>query len=306
MKSRYATSLAGLAFCLVASPVPAATEGTLEVEQGVLLFYRIAGEGTQTVIVPDASYLAPDLEPLARGRRLIFYDLRGRGRSGPIKELSRIGVDRDLDDLEAIRRHFALERISLIGHSYMGALIVLYARRHRERVDRLLLIDPMELRRDPYAARQSPADKGVNQVALRKLRRMRRAGLNTKAPVAYCRQWDRAYLGHYVAAASALARIRTPCELPNEWPDKLDGYFAARQESFGNWDWRPAAAHVQSSTLVAWGTEDFIAAGSSREWVAALPDAHLLVIPRAGHMSHAERPDLFLPAAERFLRSGGW
>jgi len=36
-----------------------------------------------------------------------------------------------------------------------------------------------------------------------------------------------------------------------------------------------------------------------------MPNARLLVIPGAGHLAQEERPDIFFPAVEIFLR-GGW
>jgi hypothetical protein len=53
------------------------------------------------------------------------------------------------------------------------------------------------------------------------------------------------------------------------------------------------------------GAEDLIPLESSREWAAALPNARLLLIPDAGHMPAIEAPEVFFPAADRFLR-GAW
>ena len=50
-------------------------------EDGVRIYCRTVGEGEQTLIVPLATYHADRFDPLARGRRLVLYDPRGRGRS---------------------------------------------------------------------------------------------------------------------------------------------------------------------------------------------------------------------------------
>ena len=53
------------------------------------------------------------------------------------------------------------------------------------------------------------------------------------------------------------------------------------------------------------GEKDFIPLAGSREWVAGNPNARLLVLPGVGHHPFVERPDLFFPAADRFL-NGAW
>ena len=60
------------------------SEGFAFVRPGLHLYYRILGEGPETVVVPNANWLADLLHPLAEGRRLIFYDPRSRGRSSAV------------------------------------------------------------------------------------------------------------------------------------------------------------------------------------------------------------------------------
>ena len=45
-----------------------ANEGYVPVEEGLRLYYRMVGDGSDTVVVPIACWLAADLEPLAQGR----------------------------------------------------------------------------------------------------------------------------------------------------------------------------------------------------------------------------------------------
>ena len=58
----------------------ASAEAYVTTDDGVRLYYRVVGDGPETVIVPLASYHRRTLDPLARGRRLVLYDPRGRGR----------------------------------------------------------------------------------------------------------------------------------------------------------------------------------------------------------------------------------
>ena len=53
------------------------------------------------------------------------------------------------------------------------------------------------------------------------------------------------------------------------------------------------------------GARDNTPIAGNREWIAGQPNARLLVVEGAGHWPHYERPEVVLPALERFLE-GGW
>ena len=67
-------------------------QGVVEVEPGIRIHYTIRGSGEPALLVPNGSWVAGPLAPLARGRRVVGYDLRGRGRSSPVEDPSRLGA----------------------------------------------------------------------------------------------------------------------------------------------------------------------------------------------------------------------
>lgn len=98
------------------------TEGHVSVDEGVELFFRKAGEGPDTLIVLNGFYLFDDFAYLAEGRTVIFLDLRNRGRSSSITDPEKLkrGVLNDIDDLDAVRRHFGVDRVDLLGTRMPG------------------------------------------------------------------------------------------------------------------------------------------------------------------------------------------
>ena len=58
----------------------------------------------------------------ARGRKVVFYDQRGNGRSGELKDGQSCTLADQIADLEALRAHLALDKIDLLGHSWGGYL----------------------------------------------------------------------------------------------------------------------------------------------------------------------------------------
>ena len=103
-------------------------------DDGVRLFVQRIGNGSDAVIIPNRIYLADAFARLANRRTLIFCDPRNRGCSDHVTDLSKVerGVHHDVDDFDAIRRHFGFDRVSLIGHSYMGVAVALYAMKYPE------------------------------------------------------------------------------------------------------------------------------------------------------------------------------
>src|SRR6266498_2961607 len=92
------------------SPGVAPVEGFVTADDGLRLFYRQIGSGAQTVIVPASLFLYRDLSALASGRRMIFYDMRGRGRSDRVAHSTRIAIQWDVRDGETVLRQFGIER----------------------------------------------------------------------------------------------------------------------------------------------------------------------------------------------------
>lgn len=69
---------------------------------------------------------------------VVRWDQRGCGRSEPCAGPWTSG--RFVADLDAVRRHFALERIALLGHSWGASLALNYALAHPERVAALIYV----------------------------------------------------------------------------------------------------------------------------------------------------------------------
>jgi pimeloyl-ACP methyl ester carboxylesterase len=287
------------------------SEGYVPIERGLHLYYRMVGEGSNAVIISSAHFLEADLVPLAQGHRLVFYDARGRGRSDADLDESHIWTDYELRDLEAVCQHLGLERVSLIGWSYSGGVVALYAMAYPTRVNRLVLMCSISPRYPaPYndeKAEEKKAESRLNPSDVKRLEEMRQAGLETSGPVVYCREHGKVHWPCQMGRPEALARMRSdPCVFQNEWPQNLSEHWRKHfPERSRKYDWRPRAASLNVPVLVIHGMEDLIPLESSQEWAGTLPNARLLAIPGSGHFPHLEAPEIYFPAVNRFL-AGEW
>src|SRR3954453_24255820 len=108
-----------------------ATEGYVPF-RGYLTWYRVVGDGEQAGKLPvlllhggpgaTNDYLE-SLEALAEtGRRTIFYDQLGCGRSDLPDDPSLYTVELFVDEVDAVRSELGLDRIHLFGSSWGGML----------------------------------------------------------------------------------------------------------------------------------------------------------------------------------------
>jgi len=113
----------------------------------VSLYARDIGQGPPAIVLHggpdfDTAYLLPNLDRLADIYRLVYYDQRGRGKSADGVQPEDVSLPTDLEDIERVRQHFALEAPTLLGHSWGTVLALEYALRYPTRVSRLVLMNP--------------------------------------------------------------------------------------------------------------------------------------------------------------------
>lgn len=281
-------------------------EGFARADDGVRLYYRVIGDGPQVVVVPVGFYLESLLAPLATPeRRLVFYDPRGRGRSDGV-DPARVSLDHQIADVEAVRRALEIEQMALIGWSGLGMEMAVYTIRHPERVTRLVQVGPVPPRQTPWAEQgYATRARRYDAEAVRRLNERSDAGDFETDPAGHCRALNDVVLPALVATSSRYNRIPDVCVHQNEWPVNTGPLFEALLGSFGDYDWRDALESVTVPRLVVHGEEEAFPLEGSREWVRGFQNARLLVIPDARHFPFVDRPDLFFPAVDRFLR-GDW
>jgi proline iminopeptidase len=136
------------------------------------LAYQEYGTGKPIVLLAggpgmNPAYMAPVAEMLAvAGRRVLLLHQRGSGKSADaISCRDRMNLAGAIADVDALRTHLHLEKISIAGHSWGGMLAMAYAQAHPEHVAGLLLLDTGPLSHSAFStesanvhARLSPAD----------------------------------------------------------------------------------------------------------------------------------------------------
>lgn len=282
--------------------------GELEVRQafvrvdGARLFTAELGDGAPPLVVLhggpdfDHAYLRPELDRLAGSTRLVYYDQRGRGRSGAGVRPTDVTMESELRDLDALRDHLGPERTALLGHSWGAVVAMAYAVRHPERVSHLVLLNPAPASRADWVllgeslTRNRPQDDVDRLAEVAGTTAFQQGDADAEAD--YYRAHFRMTLRQPDLLEALVGRLRRHFT--------ADGVLAARavEERLYDETCRTAEFDLLTGlrglavpTLVLTGEHDFIPVETATHIADAVPGARLTVLPGCGHFTFLERPD---------------
>jgi pimeloyl-ACP methyl ester carboxylesterase/DNA-binding winged helix-turn-helix (wHTH) protein len=267
-------------------------------EDGVRIAYATSGSGPP--LVKAANWLTNlDLEwespiwshwidALSARHRLVRYDERGCGLSD--WDVDTFDLDTWVEDLELVVDSAELERFPLLGLSQGGAVAIVYAVRHPERVTRLVLIGAYargRLARAQTAEERDDAalDMQIGRVAWRRDDpAFRQVFAAQFFPGEGRPTWD---------AFNALQRATTSTENVVRFLD-----------TFANIDVADLATQVRCPTLVLHARDDHrVPTSQARELARLVPDSSLRLLDSGNHILTADEPawPALLEELDRFV-----
>jgi len=149
-RKNYFKVIIGVSILLIFSACETKTiskEGFIEVEGGKI-WYRMDGAGDKTPVLllhggPGVSslYLEP-LKELSEDRPVIFIDQLGCGRSTRITDTSLMTIEKNVEQLEQVRKGLHLENFYLYGHSWGTMLGIDYYLKYPKGIKALIFGSP--------------------------------------------------------------------------------------------------------------------------------------------------------------------
>jgi proline iminopeptidase len=287
-------------------------EGYVTTSDSARLFYRVMGQRGDTIIAihggpgVDLESIANDFAPLAQKHVVIFYDQRGAGRSELPKDTTRLVVQRQIADLDEVRRHFGARSVTLVAHSYGPLLAASYALQHPQAVRRMVFFGPVPPRRGDFwkrfgASMNERLDSAARARATDASRRLADPNADTRQA---CRDyWAVGMRPRLAEPDRTLPLIRSDLCASDPAGIRYGLTITNRvvMASYGNWDLRERLKRLDVPTLVVHGEQESIPMDLVEEWVTSLPHARLVRVPKAAHFTYAERPEIVWPEVERFL-----
>jgi pimeloyl-ACP methyl ester carboxylesterase/ketosteroid isomerase-like protein len=288
----------------------ATEEGFVTADDGVKLHYRKVGNSPVVLIAPLGFILHDDFKQLADRATVITYDMRDRGRSPRVAETETLTIQRDVKDLEAVRKHFNVEKFVPVGYSYLGMVVALYTLDHPEHVTRVVQLGPIPMKfgtQFPKNLTNGYDDMEASAADVKRWQELRAAGMAEKTPREFCEAQEKVYQYLLVGNGAHASRIKLHCELETEWPVNVDRHF---KSTFGSIQalevTKDQFKKIAVPVLTIHGTKDRNAPyGGGREWAFTLPNARLVTVEGAAHQSWADDPVTVFGSIREFLR-GNW
>jgi proline iminopeptidase len=127
-----------------AAAAPPPHPGRAALILGRKLWVEEAGSGEPLLLIPGGGggshdYFHPHFDRLHAHFRVIYYDGFGRGRSERAARPDAYSIERDITEIDALRRALGIDRWHVYGHSYGGLVAQAYAARYPQSITRLVL-----------------------------------------------------------------------------------------------------------------------------------------------------------------------
>jgi proline iminopeptidase len=278
------------------------SQGYIQTNDSVRIFYKLLGEGRDTLVVFHgggfgSAYMVPDLTPLAAHHVLLFFDQPGTGFSSVVRDTARLNINRFVQDVEIVRKHFRINKMNVLAHSNGGLMFGYYASIHPENVESVILVNPTPA---SQKWKNSNRSDSITQLILKQNRsRYRSAPADSiKACWDYYAVWARAKFPTAVHARRIWGDVCN-CNQQN----LLSPFLFYPLQSLGRWDITEGLSKLKARTLVVGGDKDETPVGAWEEWKNSLPNSQLLIINGTGHLPYVDNPAVFFAAAEQFLQN---
>ncbi|MCC8425999.1 alpha/beta fold hydrolase [Mucilaginibacter sp. UR6-11] len=296
-------------------PVDSWTDGKYLNINGAKLWVVTVGEGDPIIFIPGGpggTHLGlRSFDPLADNHhRLIYFDAFGRGKSDTARNVAEYTLERDIEDIEGLRKALKLDKISLLGHSYGGVVAQGYAIKYPAHLSHLILADTFH----SFVMWQENDDNSNHEIKtnypeiwdeLTKIRDQGAISSDARHQEIYGRV-PYGFLYAYNPDKFAARSNRKPYPNPNN--TKLyyqmvgkDGDFIVGSD-IGTFDYRKQLKDLKMPVLIVTGRYDRVAV----PWMAVkfkdyCPQAQFVMFEKSGHNPQVEEPEKEFKIINDFL-----
>lgn len=279
------------------------------------VYFEKEGSGPPVIVVaggPGGSHASfhPFFSRLAGQHTVIYFDSIGRGRSDRLKDKGKYTVQRDAEDIEAIRKYLGYEQVSVIGHSYGGMPALAYAIKYPKNLRRLVLSDTLH----SAAGFQDNIDACNDHVRRQhpdvweKLMAARAKGVKSSDD-AYQELYGSSFNDIYFYDEGAARRLFRSGDPKDGFNSDIYGAMLGDDPEWkvggamSRFDARPGMRRLRVPTLICVGRYDRVALPKvAYEMSKLIPGSKLEVFEKSGHRPWLEESDLYFDRVLEFLR----
>ena len=275
---------------------------TVSFGEGDPLFFIAGGPG-------GTHYGLRYFDSLAATNKLVYYDAFGRGKSDTAKFVSEYTIERDIDDLEGLRKAMGFEKINILGHSYGGVVAQGYAIKYPQKVSHLIIANSFH----SYLMWQENCDNSNHEIKTnypeiwKKLMEVRIQGFVSSDPIHY-KIYDRVPYGFLYAYNPNNFKPSGRKPYPNPLNRRLYYQMVGRDGDFeltsdiGTFDFRTQLKDLDMPILIYGGRYDRVAVPRMMvEFKIYCPQAEFVIFEESGHNPQVEEPSRLFKVISEFL-----
>ena len=263
---------------------------------GARFHYRIEGTGPTLILLHGvmASLHTWDgwVERMASHYRIIRVDLPGFGLSDPLTDPEHYSPEHSCEMLDKLRAAFGVERFFLAGNSLGGFLAWFYAAHHPDRVEKLILVDPIAYPQALPPVMSLVSLPGIGEVA------------RHWAPRFLVEQNVRQVYGNPSAITQQTVDRYYELLMHGNNRAAMVAYFRRIKMFAKDHTIAPIVRKIQTPTLLMWGGKDrWVPPALIALWKRDVKNLQVRVYPSAGHIPMEELPEETSRDALAFLGS---
>ena len=294
-----------VAILILPNLVPAQETKSFETVDSVELHYSTFGNGSPVLLLTGGpGYSSIGLKSVAaeigKTHQAILLDQRGTGKSVLDKATPQsLNIKRAVEDIEELRKHEKLDKLTIFGHSWGGLLAMFYASEYPTRIENLILVGAGGVTPESFKyleanvrSRLSPTDLDAIKFWSEPLR-------VSKNPERAAYERNRAAFPAYVfdrKNALLLIEETTPETF------RYESHILLLTDLFkSQYDLRPKLKNLQNSVLVLQGRQDVIGETTAYQIHETFPNSNLVFIEQSGHFPWIEQKDKFYKEVKDFL-----
>jgi proline iminopeptidase len=269
------------------------------------LFCRTFGKGAPILVIHGGpgltqDYLLPHMAKLAQNNQVIFYDQRACGRSIGEPDTASINLKTYLEDIDAIRKHFGLKKMIVLGHSWGGFLGFQYAITYPESVEKLILLNSGPISSDEYSLFAKEFFKRITSFP--EIEKIQKSQSFIDGDPATCERY-------YNLVFRTFCYNPEKANLLDLWMTrKASINFGKVNEIFNKnllqkpYNYHEQAKALNMPTLIVIGDTDVIPISTSRSIHESIKSSKFVILKDCGHFPYVEQSEILFPMLFDFLR----
>lgn len=292
------------------------TDGKYYTVNGAKLYTVTVGKGVPVFVIPGGpggahpGYRIMDSLTVGNNIQLIYFDAFGRGKSDTAKDVKEYTIERDIEDIEGLRKAMGLTKIGLYGHSYGSVVAQGYAIKYPQNTSHLIIANGFH----SFLMWQANDDNSNHEIKTNypevwdTLIKVREQGAVSSDPV-HQDIYGRVPYGFLYAYNPEKFRGRNSKPYPNPYNTKLYYQMVGRDGDFivgndiGSFDYRKELKNLKMPVLVLAGRYDRVAVPYMQvKYKEYCPQAQFVMFERSGHNPQVEEREKLFGILVEFLK----